>query len=260
MIELQKIQSELKAPKGQLNAYNQSNQFKYRSCEDILEALKPLLDENGCVLTISDDIVHIEGRFYVKATVELKGQTGSVTVSAFARETESKKGFDVAQLTGSASSYARKYALNGLFCIDDTRDPDGQDNAVKMPKRAEVNKELLAIDNLPEYNEYATAFSGKHGDDIWSQPSGNGSNKKETWGQLFNNREKKLKGEPPVDAKTGPEELQGKFTTMLDTADSWATYDFVADMMEKNPALDNQKNIDALLNLEHDLNERLGEK
>ena len=120
---LQSIQAELKAPKGQTNKFGG---YSYRSAEDILEAVKPLLNKYGSYLTISDEIVEVGGRVYVKATATLseshKGEIESTT--AYAREAESKKGMDEAQITGSASSYARKYALNGLFCIDDTKDPD----------------------------------------------------------------------------------------------------------------------------------------
>ena len=121
--KLQGIQSELKAPKGQTNKFGG---YKYRSCEDILTALKPLLSKWSCTLAISDDIVEVGGRVYVKATATLASSENdySINVSGFAREAETKKGMDDAQITGSASSYARKYALNGLFAIDDTKDAD----------------------------------------------------------------------------------------------------------------------------------------
>ena len=115
------IQSELKAPKGQTNKFGG---YSYRSAEDILEAVKPLLNKYKCDLTLSDDIVAVGGRVYVKATAMLCDTDVIAEVSAFAREAETKKGMDDAQITGSASSYARKYALNGLFCIDDTKDAD----------------------------------------------------------------------------------------------------------------------------------------
>lgn len=121
MKELIIIQSSLKAPKNQRNNFGNYN---YRSAEDILEAVKPLLFEQACLLTISDEIIEVCGRVYVKATATLKGESGEISVSANAREEETKKGMDAAQITGSASSYARKYALNGLFAIDDTKDPD----------------------------------------------------------------------------------------------------------------------------------------
>ena len=120
--ELVYIQSTLKAPKNQRNNFGGYN---YRSCEDIMEAVKPLLKETNCTLVVSDDIVQVGDRFYVKATAILKTPSGEeYKNSAFAREPLSKKGSDESQVTGAASSYARKYALNGLFCIDDTKDAD----------------------------------------------------------------------------------------------------------------------------------------
>lgn len=120
--ELVFIQSTLKAPKNQRNNFGGYN---YRSCEDIMEAVKPLLKETNCTLVVSDDIVQVGDRFYVKATAILKTPSGEeYKNSAFAREPLSKKGSDESQVTGAASSYARKYALNGLFCIDDTKDAD----------------------------------------------------------------------------------------------------------------------------------------
>lgn len=122
MKELQIIQSKLKAPKDQFNNFGK---YKYRSAESILEAIKPLLNEEKCTLTITDDIVAVSDRIYVKATATIKNEKGDQeTTTAFAREAENKSGMDPAQVTGAASSYARKYALNGLFCIDDTKDPD----------------------------------------------------------------------------------------------------------------------------------------
>ena len=126
MKELVSIQQELKAPKGQ---YNSFGKYPYRSCEDILEAVKPLLGKHSCILNISDQIEMVGDRYYVKATATIINSEGkSVTTTAFAREQESKAGMDASQLTGSTSSYARKYALNGLFCIDDTKDADTMDN------------------------------------------------------------------------------------------------------------------------------------
>ena len=116
------IQKRLNAPKKQRNNYGGYN---YRSCEDILEAVKPLLMETECILTIRDEIVQVADRIYVKATATLTTSAGKeYTTTAYAREAESKKGMDESQITGSASSYARKYALNGLFCIDDNKDAD----------------------------------------------------------------------------------------------------------------------------------------
>jgi len=120
---MQSIQSELKAPKGQTNKFGG---YSYRSAEDILEAVKPLLNKYNCFLTVSDEIVEVGGRVYVKATATVHESHSDpiASTTAFAREAEVKKGMDDAQITGSASSYARKYALNGLFAIDDTKDPD----------------------------------------------------------------------------------------------------------------------------------------
>ena len=122
MKELIAIQAELKAPKGQTNKFGG---YKYRSCEDILEAVKPLLRKYNAALTLTDDICLIGGDVFVKATATFYAETSApVAVSAFARHPREKKGMDDSQITGAASSYARKYALNGLFCIDDTRDAD----------------------------------------------------------------------------------------------------------------------------------------
>lgn len=132
--KLAKIQKELRAPKGQFNAFGKYN---YRSCEDILEAVKPLLD--GAILRISDEIILIGDRHYVKATVTFAiSDEQSIVVTAYAREEHDKKGMDASQITGAASSYARKYALNGLFLIDDTKDADTMDNATKQQKTSET--------------------------------------------------------------------------------------------------------------------------
>ena len=133
--KLQGIQSSLKAPKGQTNKFGG---YRYQSAEDILEALKPLLGEWGCSLVIQDDMVEVGGRVYVKASANLiDNETESVlSTSAFAREAEAKKGMDDAQITGSDSSYARKYALNGLFAIDDTKDPDATNTHGKDKSQA----------------------------------------------------------------------------------------------------------------------------
>ena len=120
------IQTELKAPKNQKNTFGNYN---YRSAEDVLEALKPLLLSNNVTVIINDEIVNVGNRFYIKAKVKfIDFETGeSIETTAFAREPENKKGYDESQITGSASSYARKYALNGLFMIDDVKDADGQE-------------------------------------------------------------------------------------------------------------------------------------
>ena len=151
------IQSDLKAPKGQTNSFGG---YKYRSCEDILEAVKPLLKEQGLVLTIHDDVVEVGGRVYVKATATVQVGGEAIATTAFAREAETKKGMDEAQITGSASSYARKYALNGLFCIDDTKDADTRDNREEKPaaKPAAPAKPTLTkvLESLTDANDFPT--------------------------------------------------------------------------------------------------------
>lgn len=126
MKELITIQAELKAPKTQVNNFGG---YKYRKAEDILEAVKPLLAKQKCTLTITDDIVMVGNRIYVKATATIKNEKGEVeTSTGWAREEESKKGMDASQITGASSSYARKYALNGLLAIDDNADSDTTNN------------------------------------------------------------------------------------------------------------------------------------
>lgn len=151
------IQTELKAPKGQ---FNQFGKYKYRSCEDVLEALKPVLLKHRAVLTLDEEIFFLEGRFYVKAKAELADidSDDAVRAYAYAREDESKKGMDPAQLTGACSSYARKYALSGLFLLDDTKDADTQDNR-EQPKKADADarkskKEVsFEEDDIPDFSK-----------------------------------------------------------------------------------------------------------
>ena len=132
------IQGRLNAPKGQ---YNKFGNYRYRSCEDILAAVKPLLKEVGCVLTITDEVVMVGSRIYIKATAKLVNGGGvMVTTTAFAREEEAKKGMDGSQITGAASSYARKYALNGLFAIDDTKDADTLNNNPQYTQPAQAKQ------------------------------------------------------------------------------------------------------------------------
>lgn len=130
--KLLSIQSELKAPKNQFNKFGGYN---YRSCEDILESVKPLLAKYDVTMRICDDMVMIGNRIYVKATVVLTDGQNSIENSAFAREEETKKGMDGSQITGASSSYARKYALNGLFLIDDTKDSDATNTHGKDVKK-----------------------------------------------------------------------------------------------------------------------------
>ncbi len=141
--KLLSVQVELKAPKGQ---YNSFGKYKYRSCEDILEALKPILDKQKLVLFISDEVVEINTRNYIKATVHLINpeKVGeAIQVSALAREEETKKGMDGSQITGASSSYARKYALNGMFMIDDTKDSDSTNTHGKEDHKQDRVQEYL---------------------------------------------------------------------------------------------------------------------
>lgn len=168
------VQAKLKAPKNQVNKFGG---YKYRSCEDILEAVKPLLDECDATLTISDSIELIADRVYVKATATFKAGEEVESVTAYAREPISKKGMDEPQITGTASSYARKYALNGLFLIDDTKDPDTneyaeqQNKAKKQPidyitseQAARLNKLMVQYNDSqpPEKKINLTAMLKKH--------------------------------------------------------------------------------------------------
>lgn len=135
------IQTKLKAPKGQ---YNKFGNFNYRSAEDILEAVKPLNAEQGVLLTITDEIKEIGGRVYVVATATVSDGTDTLQVSAFAREPENKKGMDESQITGATSSYARKYALNGLYAIDDNKDADTNEHKQQQenaPKKQQAQKQ-----------------------------------------------------------------------------------------------------------------------
>lgn len=139
------IQKELKAPKGQ---YNSFGKFRYRSCEDILEAVKPLLLKYKCTLTLSDEIEIKGDRYYIKANALLtdtEDDKGFILNTAYAREADSKSGMDASQITGTASSYARKYALNGLFLIDDTKDADTNDTPTESDPQKEQPKEEKPI-------------------------------------------------------------------------------------------------------------------
>ena len=166
MKELLQIQSELKAPKGQFNAYGK---YKYRSCEDILEAVKPILKKCNCTLLLSDSLVYVGDRYYIKATATLINAEGkSVSTEAYAREEETKKGMDASQITGASSSYARKYALNGLLCIDDNKDSDTTntgDNTPAAPAKAnkednaEVEKAIAEINAAKSKEELVKAIA-----------------------------------------------------------------------------------------------------
>lgn len=182
--KLMLIQASLKAPKNQRNAFGNYN---YRSCEDILEAVKPLLYDTQTTLTISDDIVEVGGRIYVKATATLKDcETWEIIEqnSAYARESESKKWMDDSQITWATSSYARKYALNGLFCIDDVKDADATNTHWKEEKatkkseskenpnwwfqKASTNKEFM--EKCMDEDNFIRTIKGKYDvDDIIEQ-------------------------------------------------------------------------------------------
>lgn len=167
MNKLQVIQQELNAPKDRFNSFGK---YKYRSCEGILEALKPLLQKTETTMTITDEVVEIGGRVYVKATCVLRDADGNSLGKgeAYAREAASKSGMDEAQITGAASSYARKYALNGLFLIDDTKDPDTDEyqkqlksakSSVDEEKVLELCQQIICCGTIADvkaiFNRYA---------------------------------------------------------------------------------------------------------
>ena len=145
--KLMDIQQELKAPKGQ---YNDFGGFSYRSCEDILEAVKPLLKKNELTLRLNDELIYIGDRYYIKATAILSDGNATIENIAYAREEENKKGMDGSQITGASSSYARKYALNGLFLIDDVKDSDT------------TNKGEDKEPTLEDAKKYVINFGKKH--------------------------------------------------------------------------------------------------
>lgn len=149
MNTLTSIQQKLKAPKSRVNSFGG---FNYRSCEDILEALKPLLAEYDAQMTISDQIIMVGTRVYVQATVTLRTQDGEYTTTALAREAESKTKMDDSQITGTASSYARKYALNGMFLIDDTKDADTDEFQRQTASRKVSERKAEALSDYIENN------------------------------------------------------------------------------------------------------------
>ena len=147
------IQQKLKAPKTQRNNFGNYN---YRSCEDILEAVKPLLEENKCFLVITDEIINLGNRYYVKATAKINNDDGALIAenNGIAREEESKKGMDGSQITGASSSYARKYALNGLFGIDDTKDSDYTNTTVDEVKATFSQAKEIKTPTMDEVKQY----------------------------------------------------------------------------------------------------------
>lgn len=201
---LQKVQTELKAPKGQFNKFGN---YKYRSCEDILEAVKPILAKYGATITLKDDIENIGNRFYVKATATIS-KDGEVLAetTAYAREPEEKKGMDSSQITGTASSYARKYALNGLLLIDDTKDEDSN----------ELHEEKVAKEEQKA---------------ITSQPQRRTANKDKV--------QKDVPADPDKDVK--PEAEMTKETDIISPIHVKAVRDRVAKAAEKGKVLDELK-------------------
>lgn len=163
LVKLMNIQNELVAPKGQ---YNSFSKFNYRSAEDILEAVKPLLHQNKAVLSVSDEIELIGDRYYIKAVATFLDTESdeSHSVTAYAREEERKKGMDASQITGSTSSYARKYALNGLFAIDDNKDADTRDNREVKPQKEPMGKPK-AIKFIPPTDDQVTELHYLLGED-----------------------------------------------------------------------------------------------
>lgn len=149
MKELITIQSTLKAPKSKFNDFGN---YKYRKVEDILEAVKPIMSNLGCTLVMTDDIEMVGNRIYVKATATLKNSKGEIEITTgYAREEETKKGMDGSQITGAASSYARKYALNGLFAIDDNADSDTTN--IENQKDQQSQQKVKSSNNVPTISD-----------------------------------------------------------------------------------------------------------
>ena len=189
------IQHELKAPKNQRNSFGGYN---YRSCEDILEAVKPILFKYGVAVVIEDEIVAVGNRVYVRATAKLKNGQDIIAHSiAYAREPESTKGMSEAQITGATSSYARKYALNGLFAIDDTKDPDTMDNrdAGKAPAKPKDNyfeeykKNILDAETVEKVDALANDARKCCKEQNWTKEQIT------ELGNVINNKKKEIKGE-----------------------------------------------------------------
>ena len=156
------IQQKLKSPKDK---YNEFAKFNYRTCEKILEAVKPLL--GGLTLILRDDIEAVSERYYVRVTATLSDGVDSIVTEAFAREAETKTGMDVAQITGAASSYARKYALNGLFAIDDTDDPDTKDNQTTTNAQPSVNQKTTKAPITPKPTEPSKGYPASPNQLAW---------------------------------------------------------------------------------------------
>ncbi len=199
---LQQIQTELKAPKSQ---YNKFGGYNYRHCEDIFEALKPILAKHKAAVILSDELKQIGARYYIEATAQLNAGGESISVKALAREEETKKGMDGSQITGTASSYARKYALNGLFAIDDTKDADTPPKDAEPPQKAAVTPSKEEI-------EFVKAAIKNHTETI---ANAKGKTPDEVKAAALNAL--KLTAEPTkLDALTKLNALLGKWVTQLD--------------------------------------------
>lgn len=174
--KLVRIQSRLKAPKNQKNTFGGYN---YRSCEDILEAVKPIANELDCIVLLSDEVVMVGDRFYIKATATLADSASGQTIenTAYAREPQDKKGMDASQVTGTSSSYARKYALNGLFAIDDTKDADTDEHHKQTEPKKDAPKPVAkpAPDAKPQNNKASEEQVKK----IWAQANSIGASKED---------------------------------------------------------------------------------
>jgi hypothetical protein len=166
MKELIEIQSKLNAPKRN---YNSFGKYSYRSCEDILAAVKNLLKETGCTLTLADDIIMIGDRYYIKATATLTNEQGEKAITtAYAREEQEKKGMDASQITGTASSYARKYALNGLFAIDDTKDADALNTTAEFTQKPQPRQTATTTTTATNWkDELAACKTVKDVEQVW---------------------------------------------------------------------------------------------
>lgn len=191
---LAEIQAKLKAPKGQFNSFGK---YHYRSAEDILEAVKKVVNQMGFAITLTDDLIFAEGRWYIKSVAELTNGKQTFSSIGLAREEETKKGMDGSQITGAASSYARKYALNGLFAIDDTKDSDAtNDHGKSQESKPQAKTGMPALSQFDkEFKELIDFVNGsKTMDDLkfkWNNLTDEAKANKEIQ-QLFNHRKAEL--------------------------------------------------------------------
>ena len=160
--KLQNIQQELSVPKNQRNTFGNYN---FRNCEDIMEASKPICKKNNCLLTCSDEIVELDSRYYVKATAKLYDvdSTESIECYGFAREEETKKGMDASQVTGASSSYARKYALNGLLQLDDNKDADTNEYKRAQQETTKTGNKITSMITTTQIKQLQTILGKKEG-------------------------------------------------------------------------------------------------